>query len=109
MVSAAKIKADAVRQDEDGSWGLTCPLTDGSCGDPAKGVSFTSPGWPTKAIAADRLETHLAEHREGAAARTQGRPVDRSKIVSVEDFRAKHNLVPHPDGKRAVLDIGDLS
>lgn len=97
MVSAAKIKANSVGQGEDGTWGMTCPLTDGSCGDRATMTPFTSTGWPTKAIATDRLEQHLDEHRGKGIA------------MSLEDFRAKHNLEPGEDAKTARVRIEDLA
>lgn len=95
-----KIVRDAVRQDDEG-WGFSCPLS--GCGDPDTDVGYTSTGWPTKAIALDRLEGHIAEHAEGDAARAEGREVDRSKLApDLDTFRAKHGLVESADRRRAL-------
>lgn len=85
--------ADAVVEREDG-WGFQCPRGgDGSC------APFVSTGWPTKKSATARLAEHLAEHDEGDAAISEGRDVDRSKLMSsLEDFRAKHGLTVNADG-----------
>lgn len=99
MVSAAKIKADAVNQEADGTWTMQCPVTDGTCGDRAIQLPFRSPGWPTKAYAAERLEQHLDEHRGKGA------------MQELHDFRVERGLVPSADGLTAVstTSIEDLS
>lgn len=79
---------------EGGSWGFVCPVTDGSCG--SDGIGFRSTGWPTKEIAADRLDQHVSEHRTGHVA------------MSLDDFRAKWGLTPTADGQRAVVTAKDL-
>jgi hypothetical protein len=102
----SKLLDQAVTKGDDG-WDVVCPITDGSCG--AKAVTdetgkvvedakpFQSTGWPTKAIARDRLDGHIAEHKGEA------------EPVSLEDFRAKHNLAASKDGKTAhVITVKDI-
>lgn len=89
MVSAAKLKADAVTLAETG-WGFVCPYTTG-CGDPGSTAGFTSTGWPTKKSALARLETHLAEHK--------GHPP-----VDLDEFRAAHGIGVRDDGTAYLLD-----
>lgn len=72
--------ADVVKG-EDGTWGFTCPRTDGSCG------PFTSTGWPTKASAAARLAEHTAEHEDG------------TPMSAIEDFRAAQGLTVDGEGR----------
>lgn len=90
----------------DNGWDVRCPINDGSCGKRPviddKGnevepvVPFESLGWPTKAIARDRLDIHIAEHK------------GEHEGLSLEDFRAKHNVGPSKNGKRAVVTVKDI-
>lgn len=78
----------------EGTWACLCPINDGSCGNlraNPDGTPFYSAGWPSKAIAKDRLDGHIAEHKGEAEG------------LSLEDFRAKHGLEPTVDGQRAVV------
>lgn len=101
-MSASQMKQDAVSQDEDGSWGFTCPINDGTCGVRDSDQSHTSLGWPSKKLALKRLDQHIAEHIEGDAARAEGREPDRSAIQSTAEFLAEHGLIPSGDGKTVV-------
>lgn len=91
----------AVTQEEDGTWTVLCPVTDGSCGtkkeDGTLDTPFVSTGWPTKKVARARLAEHVDDHRGVAPAST------------LEEFRAKHGLQGTADGKRAVVTVEDLS
>ena len=92
---ASKILTDAVARGEGGGYDFVCPVTDGTCGDPASGETFRSTGWPTKAAALARAEEHAAEHKgEGA-------------MSTLDDFRAKHGVGVDGDGK-AVVSAKDL-
>lgn len=84
-----------VTKADDDTWTLTCPVTDGTCGDRETGVPFTSSEWPTKKLARARLDEHVAEHKgEGV-------------MSSLEEFRRKHGLHVNADGK-AVVTAKDL-
>lgn len=108
MVSAAKILSDAVVKNDDGSWDIYCPITDGSCGPQDQPWGWSSIGWNTKAVATKRLRQHLTEHREAADAKAEGRPVDPSKIMpELSAFLEAEGLKPHADG-RHVVSIDDL-
>jgi hypothetical protein len=94
----SKILNDAVTRAKDGSWTFQCPGIRGSkCGAAGPdGRPFYSSGWPEKKIALARGAQHFDEHRGLAV------------TPSLEEFRAEHGLVAHPeDGNRAVR-IEDL-
>lgn len=80
----------AVSAADDGTYGFTCPVTDGSCG--ADGVPFTSTEWPTKKAAAARLQQHIDDHRGTAPMQT------------LEDFREAQGLVEN----NGVVTVKDL-
>jgi hypothetical protein len=83
---------DAVTEGE-GGWDFACPVTDGSCGDPAAGTSFTSTGWPTKKTATARGQEHFDEH------------LGNGVTSSLEDFRAKHGLTVDATGVVTAKDL----
>lgn len=95
-----KILDDSVSQAKDGTWTFQCPGVTGSlCGgefDDGKGKGgkvwnyFASPGWDTRKTATARGREHFDEHK------------GLGPMSSLEEFRAKHGLVQHPDGLRAV-------
>lgn len=88
---------DYVTQDKDGSWSLTCPVTDGTCGtkdDDGNVTPFRSAEWPTKKLARARLDEHVNDHK-GI------RPMS-----TLDEFRAKHGL--HVKDGRAVVTVKDL-
>jgi hypothetical protein len=96
----SKLLDKAVFQEEDGTWTLQCPVTDGSCGTrPEPGeepTPFRSPGWPSKKVARARLDEHVDDHK-GI------RPMS-----TLEEFREKHGLTSSADGQRAVVTVKDL-
>lgn len=92
---------DAVSSSDDGTtYDFRCPGIAGSqCGDPNTGVGFTSPGWATKKAALARGQEHFNEHKHPGEAQ--------HCMSSLEDFRAKHGLVPAADG-RTTIRLEDL-
>lgn len=94
---AGSIVAKSVSQVKEGpmkgSWQAVCPGIQGSvCGDPSQGFFFTSPGWPTREHAEERLREHFAEHKDPKATTSE-----------LQDFHAKHGLRPAADGLNAEL------
>ena len=77
-----------------GTFDFECPGVEGSpCGDLLTGgPPYSSRGWPSKPVAADRGDQHLAEHKLG------------KPMQDIDGFRAKHKLVPKPDGTAVKLE-----
>lgn len=93
---ASKLLSKSVTGNKEAGYDFVCPVNDGTCGDRVAGVSFSSTGWPTRAIAEARGEEHFAEHKgEGT-------------VSTLEEFRAKHGLAPSADGQRALVTAKDL-
>ena len=88
----SKILDQAIsRSADETTWDFACPGVKGSpCGD--AGTPFTSTGWPTKATAQARGQEHFDEHKGKGA------------MSTLEDFRAKHNLVVTEDGAAVSLE-----
>ena len=61
---------------------------------------YTSKGWPTHDIAAERILQHKGEHEGGRG--EDGLPAAPMELLS--EFRARHGLVP--SGNRAVFPAG---
>lgn len=103
MSKSKRLRAAVTGSDAKG-WDFTCPVNDNTCGPRDKpDVSFTSTGWPTRAIAEERGQEHFTEHITGSDP-----DVETVIASSLEEFRAKHKLVPSSDGKRAVVTAKDL-
>ena len=98
----SKRLAAAVTGNKTDGYDFTCPVNDGSCGDPAGGSSFTSTGWPERKFAEARGREHFDEHISA----TEGKP---RAMSSLDDFRAKHGLEVDPERpNRAIVTAKDL-
>ena len=79
------MKIATVKEEDGTHTGLCDGVALRLCGNPTTGEPFATRGWPTAAIAEDRIRQHLAEHNG-----------DPSEPLS--EFRARHNLAAGDDG-----------
>lgn len=90
LMAASRVLRNSVTGSDEDGWDFQCPVTDGTCGNQAEKVPFSSTGWPTRAFAEERGQQHFDEHNgEGA-------------MQELHDFRQERGITQvSDDGARA--------